>query len=555
MERPLIGILLDRLRDAGLRHVFGICGDYALTLFKALEDSPSIDLINTCDEQGAGFAADGYARVHGLGAVAVTYGVGALKLVNTTAQAYAERSPVVVISGAPGISEREGDPLLHHRVKDFDSQLRIFEEITTAQAVLEDPRRCDEELQRVLAVAQRTNRPIYIEIPRDMLAVPCPTLSSVSPIGSPRRISSPAGGSDEDMKIEALGEAMEEVEGMLNAAISPIVIVGLEVHRLGLQKQVAKFIRHANIPFATTVLAKSVLSECEPGFIGIYSGGMSLESVREKVEGSDCLVLLGCMSTDLNTGIFTSRINRKRTISSTIETLRVQAHQYTCVGPKAFLNALLSLPLRARPALPRRDVLTSVAFHAVADEPVTVARLFSCLNTRLSEKLAIIADPGDALFGATDLIVRGAPFISCAYYASLGFAVPASLGVQLACPQWRPLVLVGDGSFQMTGMELSSCARYGIHPIVIVLDNNGYGTERPMLDGEFNDVRPWKVTAVLGVIGSGNGVEVKTEGEFAIAIDMAIKTTEEIFLIHVHLQRDDISEPLARLTANLKLRV
>src|SRR6187549_1503346 len=163
--------LIARLHAHGVRHVFGIPGDYVLTFYDQLQRSP-LRLINTCDEQGAGFAADAYARVRGLGAVCVTYCVGGLKVANTTAEAYAEKSPVVVISGAPGVSEREKNPLLHHKVREFDTQKKVFEQLTAASTVLSDPQIAFQEIDRVLNAALRHKRPVYIELPRDMVTVP-----------------------------------------------------------------------------------------------------------------------------------------------------------------------------------------------------------------------------------------------------------------------------------------------------------------------------------------------------------------------------------------------
>src|SRR6185295_2109780 len=102
-------LLIDRLHQLGLRHIFGIPGDYVLTLYKLIEESP-IRLIGTTREDCAGFAADAYARIHGIGGACVTYCVGGLSIVNAIACAYAERSPVVLISGSPGLTERVKNP-------------------------------------------------------------------------------------------------------------------------------------------------------------------------------------------------------------------------------------------------------------------------------------------------------------------------------------------------------------------------------------------------------------------------------------------------------------
>jgi indolepyruvate decarboxylase len=167
--------LIDRLRGLGVGHVFGVPGDFILSFFQKLAASP-LTVVNTCDEQGAGFAADAYARMRGLGVVCVTYGVGGLKIANTTGQAFAEESPVVVVSGAPGLAERVAHPLLHHKVRGYDSQLRVFEELTVASAVLSDPETACREIDRVLAAALRHKRPVYLELPRDMVeAESCPT--------------------------------------------------------------------------------------------------------------------------------------------------------------------------------------------------------------------------------------------------------------------------------------------------------------------------------------------------------------------------------------------
>ncbi len=177
--------LIQRLYDYGVRHV-GVPGDFVLGFYHELIQSNKLKVINTCDEQGAAFAADTYARINGLGVVSVTYCVGGLKVVNAAAQAYAEKSPVVVISGAPGIKERRKNPLLHHKVRDFDTQQRIFEHITIDSALIDNPQTAAKDIDRVLSSAIRLKRPVYIELPRDKVSEPIYQdphidLSSISP--------------------------------------------------------------------------------------------------------------------------------------------------------------------------------------------------------------------------------------------------------------------------------------------------------------------------------------------------------------------------------------
>src|SRR5208337_2745216 len=213
--------LIDRLYAYGVRHVFGSPVYYVLGFYEQLAHS-KLRLINTCDEQGAGFAADAYARVRGLGAVCITYCVGGLKVTNTTAEAFAEKSPVVVISGAPGMKEREKNPLLHHKVREFDTQKKVFEQLTIASTVLSDPQTAFQEIDRVLHTALRYKRPVYIELPRDQ----------VSLAGNPHHRPRPV---REASDPQALRAALAEAEEMINAARRPAILADVEVHRFGLQ--------------------------------------------------------------------------------------------------------------------------------------------------------------------------------------------------------------------------------------------------------------------------------------------------------------------------------
>src|SRR5437667_1444357 len=237
--------LIERLYAHGVRHVFGIPGDYVLGFYEQLLQSP-IRIVNTCDEQGAGFAADAYARVRGLGAVCITYCVGGLKVANSTAEAFAEKSPVVVISGAPGMKEREKNPLLHHKVREFDTQKKVFEQFTVASAVLSDPQTAFAEIDRVLHAALRYKRPVYLELPRDLVSEPGVRYHQPAPL-------------HERSDPPALRAALADAGEMINRAKQPVILADVEIHRFGLQDTLIRFARRTNIPVAATLLGKSVI--------------------------------------------------------------------------------------------------------------------------------------------------------------------------------------------------------------------------------------------------------------------------------------------------------
>ena len=535
--------LIQRLHAHGVRHVFGIPGDYVLGFYEQLRRS-RLQIINTCDEQGAGFAADAYARVRGLGALCITYCVGGLKVANTTAEAFAEKSPVIVISGAPGMKEREKNPLLHHKVREFDTQKKVFEQLTVASTVLDDPQTAYQEIDRVLHAALRYKRPAYIELPRDM--VEPPGNANYQPRVLP-----------EISNSRALKAALAEAAEMINRAKQPVIIADVELHRFGLQKQLIQLAQRTNIPVASTLLGKSVIGEQHSFYLGVYEGAMGREDVRRYVESSDCVILLGAFLTDINLGVFTARLDPARSIYATSEKLSIRYHNYEDVRFQDFLQGLLRAGLRRRRAglWPHPSKMSS-AKPVRGRAPLTVRRLFECLNGFLEDNTVVVCDVGEALFGAADLYIhRGTEFLGPAYYASMGFAVPAGIGAQLANPDSRPLVLVGDGAFQMTGMEISTALRYGLNPIVIVLNNRGYGTERPMQDGPYNDVQPWQYHRLPEVLGGGLGILVRTEGELKDALAAAAKHMGSFCLLEVLLEPHDHSPALQRLTQRLARKI
>ena len=533
--------LIGRLEERGLKHVFGIPGDYVLGFYDLLEAS-ELQVVGTCSEAGASFAADAYARVNGLGAVCVTYCVGGLNTINAVAGAYAEKSPLIVISGAPGVGERLRLPLLHHRVRDFNTQRRIFEEVTVATAALEDPARAPEQIDEVLAACARQKRPVYIELPRDMCDRPCSCPASA-----------PAPASRKDPAT--LAEAIEEAAAMMRRAKRPVILAGVEIHRFGLQDLLVRLVERTGCPVAATLLGKSVISERHPRYLGVYEGALGREPVRRAVEGADCVLILGAFMTDINLGIYTANLDDSRTINATSERITIKRHHFEEVSLRDFLGGLIEGPVGRRRRMPAAPPAPPSRFRPRASRPVTVRRFFGRMNEFLEDEYVVICDIGDSLFGAADLTIhRQTEFISPAYYTSMGFAVPAALGAQIRDRRLRPVVFVGDGAFQMTGHELSSVARFGLNPIVFVLNNKGFTTERFIKDGPYNDVHEWAYHLWPNIVRCGWGCEVRTEGELEQALRTARENTTSFSIVNVHLDPMDRSDALERLGRRLGRR-
>jgi TPP-dependent 2-oxoacid decarboxylase len=551
--------LIQRLYDHDVRHIFGVPGDFVLGFYQELIQSNKLKVINTCDEQGAAFAADAYARINGLGVVCVTYCVGGLKIVNAIAQAFAEKSPVVVISGAPGIKERRKNPLLHHKVRDFDTQQKIFEHITIDSVLVDNPRTAAKDIDRVLSSATRYKRPVYIELPRDNVSIPIYQEQYVDPSTTYSKTAKIVEGYETDMN--SMHEALAEATVMINSSKQPVIIAGVEIHRFGLQDKLLQLTYKTNIPVVATVLSKSVISEDHPSYLGVYEGAMGHQSVREYVESSDCLILLGALMTDINFSISSTPIEQSKSIYVTSEKLSIKYHNFENVLLQDFLTSLIEAPLERKNFVlvgKQGNVNNNNKhFSAVRNQKITVKRLFERLNFSITDNAIVIADVGDSLFGALDLTIHGqTDFLSPAYYCSMGFAVPAAIGAQLASPTHRPIVIVGDGAFQMTGMEISTISRFALNPIIIVLNNNGYGTERPMLDGPFNDILPWNYYRIPEIIGHGKGFVIETEDQLEESLSAAERIySKDLCVLDVHLDIHDGSPALQRLTEILGKKV
>ena len=537
---PTIGeYLLSKLESYGIEHIFGIPGDYVLRFYNLIEQS-SIQHVGMTREDAAGYAADAYARTKGMGAVCVTYCVGGLSTVNAVAGAYAEKSPVVVISGAPGIKERGKDALLHHKVRDFHTQQRIYDEITVATALLDEPFTAFSEIDRVLDAVYRYKRPGYIEIPRDMVDVRGTLYQSTS---TDEHRSDP----------DVLDAAVKEACDFINKSKKPVILAGVELHRFGYQDKLIQLAEEKRIPVVATLLGKSVIPESHPLYLGIYEGAMGREEVRKFVEDSDCVIILGAFMTDVNLGIYTANLDRARSIYATSEKITVRYHTYEDVMFDDFIDGMNATKLRKRrkPKL-EWSLRDAKPFTVEPKAPLTVSRLFQHLNEFISDELTVIADVGDSLFGAAELrIHQHTNFISPAYYTSMGFAVPASVGAQFSMPDTRCLVIVGDGAFQMTGTELSTTVRHEFNPIILVLNNHGYGTERHLLEGTFNDIGCWNYSGMPTLFGTGRGFYVRTEGEFDEAIKAALAETRHFTLIEAELEKLDTSPALARLAERM----
>jgi indolepyruvate decarboxylase len=532
--------LLDRLGELGVEHIFGVPGDYVLKMDKLIEES-ELQFVNTASENAAGYMADAYARLRGLGVACITYGVG-ISITNAIAQAYVESSPLVIISGTIGTNEFKPHYFMHHLINkslfthEDTTQLEIFKQVTVDQGILDNPKTAMHIIDRVLDACLSSQKPVYLEIPRNLVDAPVPdgeaTISYDYPPSDP----------------ESLREALRETQELFAKCTQPLIWAGHEILRFDLSEPLQQFAEKNQIPVASSLLGKTVIDERHPLSLGVYQGEMSPSYIAEYVQACDCVLIAGVIMDDLDTGIFTDKIHPHKRIFATNRSVTISHHHFQDVRLEDYINGLLKIDLPGRTIgkLPNQNRFAA-NFTPVKDAALTTKRTFECIQSHINENNIIVTDVGDCLFAGADLKLAYNSFLACPYFASLGFGTPGAVGAQFAEPNRRVIAIVGDGGFQITAMELSAAVRYQLDPIVIILNNHGYGTERLLLEGRYNDVLNWNYTEIPKVLGGGIGIKAETEEALNNALDQALQKRGDLYIIEVELGKLDFSPGLSRL--------
>ncbi len=533
--------LVKRLQEIGVQHIFGVPGDYVLDFCDEVIASP-IQWVGTCNELNAGYAADGYARMKGAGAAVVTYGVGGLSILNATAGAFAEQVPLIVISGAPASRRRDSGAMVHHLISNYYMQLDIYKKITIDAAILIDPDIAPAMIDRVLTSCITRKLPVYLEIPADIAIAPCH-----EPIGT---LSHKLAVSDP----YSLSDCVAVVAEKFRKAKNPLILAGVELLRNGLGSETLRLVETTEIPFVTMLASKSILPEMHPQFAGIYQGAWSSEATRRQVEESDCLLSLGVWMTDLDTGMFSINLDSSRMITAGGGKVEIGDHTFT----KIQLNELISKLITT---IPPRDYLLShptVAFQPrkpfipVKNTILTAPRLYESVNYFLDDQMVLLSEPGDAFCAAPEFQIEEADnFIVQSYYCSIGFCTPASVGVALARPDKRPVVLTGDGAFQMTAQEVSTLIRLRLPAVIVIINNDGYLIERVLHeDGPYNDIQMWNYSRLADLFAGDDfviGFKATTEEELDDAMKTAATEKGKLVIIEACLPNRDYSAGLQRL--------
>ncbi len=536
--------LAQRLAEVGVRHYFTVPGDFNLLLLDQLGKNTNLKLINCCNELNAGYAADGYARANGVSALVVTYGVGALSAINAVAGAFAENLPLIVISGGPNTNSQADNELLHHTLgnREYEYVSRMFAEVTAASIIIRNPEEAPSQIDDAIAIAIARQKPVYIEIACNI------TAQAISQ-PHPRKFFEQRTSDKKALKV-----AVDQAVNLLNRATKPVMVAGVKLLRSPAREEFEKLMNKSH--FATAIMpdAKGCISEENANFIGVYWGPVSSPATCSIIEAADAYLFVGPVFSDYTTSGHSLQIDPKKLIVANLNEVRIDGQVYNDVELGEFLTGVAE-KIKAndtalkdyRRGLPQQKQIAKQILKT--KEKLTTQSLYSQIEQLLDRQTAVIAETGDSWFNGIKLqLPQGAAFEIQMQYGSIGWAVGATLGYELGAAQsCRVVALIGDGSFQLTAQEVSTMIRFGLRPIIFVINNYGYTIEKEIHDGPYNTIKNWNYAGLVDVFnakdGKGIAFSVETAADLQAAISKA-RRYDGLCLIEVKIDKQDCSNEL-----------
>ncbi|EBD3899594.1 alpha-keto acid decarboxylase family protein [Salmonella enterica] len=547
MQNPytVADYLLDRLAGCGIGHLFGVPGDYNLQFLDHVIDHPTLRWVGCANELNAAYAADGYARMSGAGALLTTFGVGELSAINGIAGSYAEYIPVLHIVGAPCSAAQQRGELMHHTLGDGDFRhfYRMSQAISAASAILDEQNACF-EIDRVLGEMLAARRPGYIMLPADVAkktAIP-PTQALALPVHE----------AQSGVETAFRYHARQCLMNSRRIALLADFLAG----RFGLRPLLQRWMAETPIAHATLLMGKGLFDEQHPNFVGTYSAGASSKEVRQAIEDADRVICVGTRFVDTLTAGFTQQLPAERT-------LEIQPYA-SRIGETWF-----NLPM-AQAVSTLRELCLECAFAPPptrsAGQPVRIDKgeltqesFWQTLQQYLKPGDIILVDQGTAAFGAAALsLPDGAEVVLQPLWGSIGYSLPAAFGAQTACPDRRVILIIGDGAAQLTIQEMGSMLRDGQAPVILLLNNDGYTVERAIHGAaqRYNDIASWNWTQIPPALNAAQQAECwrVTQAIQLAEVLERLARPQRLSFIEVMLPKADLPELLRTVTRALEAR-
>ncbi|WP_297631734.1 alpha-keto acid decarboxylase family protein [uncultured Clostridium sp.] len=534
--------LLNRLKEFNVKHVYGVPGDYNLLFLDHVEDMTGIDWVGNCNELNASYAADGYARVNGMSALVTTFGVGELSAINGVAGAYAEDVPIVKITGIPSMTiMNNSSRYVHHSLGDgqYYKFYNMYREVTASQTILSEMNAA-REIDRVLTECYITKKPVYIGLPFDIVD------KEIEVSGEPLDI-------EVKTNEETLKEFIKDVKELVSTSKGEMVLADYEVDRCKLSAEARNFVKVTGLPVSTTSMGKTAVNEYCDNFVGIYNGVLSPDSVKEAMNKADVAFFFGVKLSDFTTACFNLVHDDITVVEIHPLHSKIGEKMYCNISMKDVLSALLSNGINYKHNI-QVEPKNAIKFTAEKNKELTQQRFYNCIESVLNKGDILLAETGTAFSGATGIrMPENSKFIGQPLWASIGYTLPALLGSQMADRSRRNMLIIGDGSFQLTCQEISTMIREDVHPIIFVINNDGYTIEKLIHGPErkYNSINMWDYKNLVNIFdlnqGKSMACKVKTEEELTTALELADKNKDKLIFIELVMDSKDAPNSLISL--------
>lgn len=531
--------LIARLKELKIKHILGVPGDFNLQFLEQIRAAEDIEFVGIANELNGAYAADGYARSHGIAALCITYGVGDLGAIGGVAGSSAEHIPVIVISGAPPLYAMKNNYKVHHSLADgdFSNIARVYREFTACQVNI-TPENASFEIDRAIITAMRTRKPVNIQIPSNITYLTIETdmkqLAPIQPTSDPERLKS----------------ALKKAAKLYKAAKRPVVLVDMDVDRLKLTGLLEEWIEKTGVPFAAMSTGKAILSEQHPMYLGAYKGDDSDPGVQERIEKADFLLCVSPRFIEWNSGQYSVNLPEDKMV-------RI-ARDYVLIGDEDF-EGIYGNDLMEEILKNLTDRKEGVTVEKPEEESFQPEKNKKLNHKDFWKQIGGFLKEGDMIFGETgtsnhalmNMRLPGkSTYVGSQIWGAIGYTLPAYFGSMLAEPDRRQILFIGDGSFQVTAQEFSTILRHKQNSIIFLINNDGYTIERYIMGmkAEYNDIAPWKYAKLHEVMAKKSRMltfEVSTQGELEEAIKK-VEEAKEGILIEVHMDPEDAPEALKK---------
>ncbi|AJI47219.1 alpha-keto acid decarboxylase family protein [Francisella philomiragia] len=533
--------LRTRLSELGIKDIIGVPGDYNLDFVEQIEHDDRFEWRGDCNELCASYAADGYAKIHGISAMVTTYGPGELSAINGIAGAYAENSSVIKIVGAFGLGKEKKQLPAHHTLLNnkYREFTKMYSHITIDQVELDF---CNpgKQIDRAIKMCHYHKLPVYIRLPQDLINYEIPAPKSRLDLLLPRS----------DKRL--LEDAWKQIQYKLNSD-KPLIVIGEMTERYQVTEKLNKFLEQSGVPYMTIWSAKGAVREDLPNFMGTYAGVFSNQNINKIFDEAESVLCLGVKWWEINTGMYTVNLDSKRIIQADPEAISIDGKTIMAVTLNDVLAKLFTFNYKYQGSLPDLEIHNGIVKARLRKDEIEHNNIIYHIDNFLKHDDILVVDTGTVLMDSGEFTLpKGAKVINGAVWSSIGFAVPAANGVAMANKKGRAIVLVGDGAFQMTAQSLSTAFYHGLKPVILLINNDGYTIERGFvgMHSKYNDINAWKyLDLVKAFNGEAFTKTVVTDQELEIALQEINQNADKLCMIEIVMDKYKQPELLQRLTS------